>query len=93
MNPFINFAELQASGGSFSKQEVTASVSDGVTTTVIYGGYAPCTETGDLTDTFDNWLIRRLVVVEEGSVQRIECAWAKGAWIDREHLLYTYYKP
>lgn len=89
MTPFINFSELYNAGGSFSKQEV---VQNGTTTTV-YGGYAPRSEAVPETDNLQTWLIRRLVVTENGNVQNIECTWARGSWTDRASLEYTYMKP
>ena len=89
MGNFINFSELYNSGGSFSKQEV---IQNGTTTTV-YGGYAPRAEAVPDTDNCPNWLIRRLVVTESGSVQNIECTWARGSWTDRATLNYSYMKP
>lgn len=93
MTPFINFSELYNSGGSFAKQEVTTVTSGTTTTTTIYGGYAPADEPGNETDARPTWLIRRLVVVDNGTTQDIECTWARGSWNDRATLDYTYYKP
>lgn len=89
MTPFINFSELYNAGGSFARQEVN----ENGTTTVIYGGYAPSTEPTPETDARGGWLIRRLVVTENGGVQNIECTWARGTWTDRASLEYKYYRP
>ena len=86
---FINFSELYNAGGSFARQEVTASG----TTTTIYGGYAPNPEPDADTDAMPGWLIRRLVVTESGATQNIECTWARGSWDDRASLDYRYHLP
>lgn len=86
MGQFINFSELYNAGGSFAKQEVTVSGS----TTTIYGGYAPRPEPSQDTDACQNWLIRRLVVTENGTTQNIECTWARGSWDERDSLEYLY---
>ena len=93
MGAFINFSELYNAGGSFSKQEVTAVTSGTTTTTTVYGGYSPSAVPGVETDALPNWLIRRLVVVDNGTTQEIECTWARGSWNGRAALEYTYYKP
>lgn len=89
MAPFINFSELYNSGGSFARQEV---IENGTTTTV-YGGYSPCDDPTPETDAKGGWLIRRLIVIETGGVQNIECTWAKGSWNNRANLEYKFYKP
>ena len=89
MGRFINFSELYNSGGSFARQEVTVNGS----TTVIYGGYAPRPEMAATTDDMPGWLIRRLVVEENGSTQSIQCSWARGSWTDRATLSYSYQLP
>lgn len=89
MTPFINFSELYNAGGSFARQEV---IENGTTTTV-YGGYAPRNEAVPETDDCATWIIRRLVVTENGNIQDIECTWARGSWTDRASLDYNYYKP
>ena len=89
MAQFINFSELYNSGGSFAKQEVTVNGS----TTTVYGGYAPRSATGAETAAMPGWIIRRLVVVENGTTQNIECTWARGSWDDRATLDYQYQLP
>lgn len=86
MSQFINFSELYNAGGSFAKQEVIVNGS----TTTIYGGYAPRPEPGQDTDACQTWLIRRMVVTENGSTQTVECTWARGSWNDRASLVYLY---
>ena len=89
MTRFANFSELYASGGTFDKQEVVGE--DNVTT--IYGGYAPFPEPSADTEGRNGWLIRRLIVIEDGNTQNIECTWATGSWAGRATLDYTYQKP
>lgn len=79
MSQFINFSELYNAGGSFARQEV---IQNGTTTTV-YGGYAPSSEPTADTDASPGWVIRRLIVTENGGVQNIECTWARASWNDR----------
>lgn len=93
MGNFINFTELYNAGGSFSKQEVVSSATGGSTTTTIYGGYAPSGDAVRATDSLPNWIIRRTVVVDDGTRQQITTTWAKGSWDDRAALEYSYYKP
>ncbi len=93
MMPFINYSELYAAGGSFSKQEILTSTSGDTTTTTIYGGYAPGSDLSHDTDARPTWLIRRLVVVDNGTTQNITCTWARGSWNNRASLVYAYYKP
>ena len=90
---FINFTELYNAGGSFAKQEVISSTSGTTTTTTVYGGYAPSGDPVQATDALPNWVIRRMVVVENGDRQEITTTWAKGSWNDRASLEYNYYKP
>lgn len=87
--PFINFTELYNAGGSFARQVVTVSGN----TTTIYGGYAPRAEISHETEAMGGWLIRKLVVVDDGTTQDITCGWASGAWSDRASLQYTFFKP
>lgn len=93
MAPFINYSELYGAGGSFSKQEILTSTSGDITTTTVYGGYAPDPDMSNNTDARPTWLIRRLVVIENGSTQNITCSWARGSWNDRASLIYQYFKP
>ena len=93
MSPFINFTELYNAGGSFAKQEVTEVASGNTTTTTVYGGYSPVADPGNDTDANPNWIIRRLVVVSNGTSQTITCMWARGPWNDRASLEFTYHKP
>lgn len=92
MTSFINYSELYSAGGSFSKQEITAVTSGSTTTTTIYGGYAPVDDPSPDTDARPTWLIRRLVVVDNGTTQNIECTWARGSWNNRASLDYKYFK-
>lgn len=90
---FINFSELYNAGGSFAKQEVVESTSNNTTTTTIYGGYAPVGSIDPSTDELPTWIIRRTIVVDNGTTQTITCAWAKGSWTNRASLEYSYHKP
>ena len=92
MPPFINFSELFSAGGSFSKQEITTVTSGSTTTTTIYGGYSPVDDPSPDTDARPTWLIRRLVVVDNGTTQQIICTWARGSWNNRASLEYKYFK-
>lgn len=89
MGGFINYTELYNAGGSFARQEVTVNG----TTTTIYGGYSPRNEISPDTDAMGGWLIRKLVVTENGNTQNIECSWSSGSWDDRATLKYGYFKP
>ena len=84
---FINFSELYNAGGSFARQEV---LQNGTTTT-IYGGYAPAPDPTPDTDARKGWIVRKLIVEESGSTQRIQCLWARGTWDSRAELEYQYY--
>ena len=86
----INFAELAGLvAAGFDKTEVTASTSNDVTTTTVYGGKANITDPSTA-DSRTDWNIRRTVIVEDGGTTTITNAWATGSWTDRASLTYKY---
>lgn len=92
-NPFINFSEMYAAGGSFDMQEVNTDSQTG--TQVIYGGYSPDDDPGD-PDIYDKpWIIRRLVITESEGTQTIECTWTTAPWNRRanQETVYKFGKP
>jgi len=83
----INWTERAGMGAGFAKTEVTTSTSNGVTTTTVYGGYAP---SENAQDSDPHWSIQKTVVVDNGTSQNVTEQWAVGPWTNRASLTYKY---